>query len=100
MCARKRPAIGAKIKLRAARVACRGEEPHHTAHGVGAIDGAVGSAHELEAVSLLRGDNAEVKRPAGIVHAHAIDDHFVVTGIATANEERAERATSPTAVDD
>src|ERR1700723_1071384 len=57
-------------------------------HGIGAIESALGSADKFETIGLLQGESAEIECAAGLVDGDAVDDHFVVSGVAAADEER------------
>jgi len=57
-------------------------------HGVGTVERALSAASEFYPRVFGQADRAEVHGAAGVVHRHAVDQHLVVTGIATADEQR------------
>ena len=68
------------------------EQLDHAPHRVGAEQGGVGAAHDLDAVQVLGRQVAEIEAAAGLVERHAVEQHLVVVALAAANEERRQRA--------
>jgi hypothetical protein len=55
-------------------------------HGVGAVESALRAADEFQAVGFGQREHAEVGCLARRVYSDAIDDYFVVGGLAAAHE--------------
>ena len=60
--------------------------------GVGAVEGGVGAAIDLEAGEAGAGDGAEVEDAADVVGGDAVDQDLVGGGVAAAHEERGDAA--------
>ena len=50
----------------------------HAGHRIGAVQRALGPAHELQPLNLRHGNHAEVEGASGIVHHHPVNYHLVV----------------------
>ncbi|MNM95368.1 hypothetical protein D3C81_1078080 [compost metagenome] len=69
--------------------AALGEDLHHAADGVGAIQGRDVAAHHLDMVDLVRQDIGELRgAAAGAGNAHAIHQDQHLVGIGAAHEQR------------
>ncbi len=79
--------VRAETELRDSSASRACPDLHHTRHGIGAIQGALRPAQELHAVGLRQRQSAEVERDARFADVNAIDNHFVVSGLAAANKK-------------
>src|SRR5262249_51896782 len=71
------------------------EDLHHTRDGVGTVQHARWPAHHLDALHVVRREIGEVERASGIVHWHAIHEHFHILTLAAAQEQRGGAAECP-----
>ena len=69
-----------------------GENLDDGADGVGAVEGGLGAADDLDALDLAGRDAVEVEVAAVVVDPHAVDEDVVVVGLAAPGEDGGEGA--------
>jgi hypothetical protein len=73
---------------------------HDAGHRVGAVDGALGAAHDFQALDVVHGRDAEIVKAAGIVDRYSVDEHLVEVGVTAANEQAGLAAAASAGVHD
>ena len=69
-----------------------GEDLHDSGHGIGSIENARWSTHDLDAFDVVQCEQAEIERATRIIERDAVDEHLRVIALAAAREERRRRA--------
>jgi len=93
-----RGVVGPAVELRGhagtPRLAIRasGEQLDHAPHRIGPEEGGIRAAHDLDALQVLGRQVAEIERAARLVERYSVEQHLVVIALATAHEERRQRA--------
>ena len=90
----------AQAQFRNTSVAGPSPDLNHTSHGIGPIQRALSAANELQASSLVQRKGAEVESPTRLVDRDPIDNDFVVSRLAAADEQGGERAALSRGIDD
>src|SRR5664279_4032529 len=87
--------ICSKLEIRRSRGTGGRPQLHDAGHRICAVNGALRTTHDFEALDVIHRQHAEIKVTTWIVHRDAIDQRLVVAGFAAANEQAGLAAAPP-----